>query len=466
MAKRSAAVLAVALSIIASVLGAYHLSAATIITGTDPSGDVFVVSFGSPIPAELVNAADLVSVTITFTDSSLTAEFVVIGDLPSDLMNLNYSVYFIASIVGTYNGRYAQLVMGVGNVLGYSFYGPSFAIVEDIQGNVLVVYFGNSTTFTVQGNKVIFSAPIGTSSFSPSLGNSTDYYSMVMTGIIGPGGSVAAYDELNLYESGSISSGETTTTTATTTSPTQTTTTTTATQPPEYEDDPLKQTPTTGDVTVSLAPPTSSRVTVDPTTGFVEVDIRGTGSTSGAAPDHVGIGIVTYFKDGNFTYEIFNGDGVWDADNDPSNGYVFSMSYMGSTINLEVKPTGPPDNPWATFSYQFYGRVPGSAIAVFSEIQRIDRAYVYARAYLDRDEARWNQAYTDLPLNTGVGQVTTTTTPNTGGGVGTTTTTTPAGGTGEPGEAPASGGLNPMIIVGAVAAVAVIGAAVFMLRRK
>ncbi len=463
MAKLSVAVLAIALSILASALGAYHLSAATIITGTDPSGDVMIVSYGSPPPNEVVNAADLVSVTITFTETSTTAEFEVQGGIPTDLNESGYSIYFMGTIVGTYNGQGAQLFMGVGNVIGYAFYGNAFAIIQDSDGNLLAAYTGNAVSYTLQGNKIVVNIPVGTSSFSPSLSDSTGP-STIVAGIAGPDDTAAGVDELDLSESGSISTGEVTSTTTTTT-----------TQPPEYEEDPLKQTPTTSDVTVSLAPPTSSRVTVDPATGFVEVDIQGTGSAYGTAPDHIGVGIITYYKDGNFTYEMFNGDGEWDADDDPGNGYIFQMSYMGATINLEVKPIGSSDNPWATFSYHFYGKVPGSAIAVFSGIQNIDRAYVYARAYLDRDEMQWNQAYVDLPINAGVGEVTTTTsgglgttttTQNTGTGGATTTSTTSTSETGTTGGAPAPGGLNPMIIVGAVVAIAVIGAIVFMLRRK
>ena len=469
MAKHNIVVLAIAFTVLASVLGAYHLGAATIITGTDPSGDVSVISYGSPPPNDVIGMADIVSVTLTFTDSSLTAEFEVANDLPSGLVTGDYGIYFLGTIVGSSNGRYAKLSLGLGNILGYQMYGNAFAVIEDSDGNLIAFYYGNSVSFSVQGNKVVMTAPVGTSTFMPSLGNVTDYSSIV-AGVSTSGGTTSvAVDDINLYESGSISTGEAT---QTTTPPTQTTTTTTTTtyeQP--YEDDPLKQTPTTGDVTVALSPPESSRITVDPTTNIVEVDIRGTGSTSGAPPDHVGVGVITYYKDGNFTYDIFNGEGNWDADNDPSNGYTYSMSFMGYTITLEVTPTGPSDNPWATFSYHFYGKAPANAIAVFASLQDIDRAYVYARAYLDRDEAQWNQAHTDLPINAGVGEVTTATTP---GGVGTTTTagsgststeetTTAAGGSA---ESPAARGIDPMIIAGAVAAVAVIAVVVFMLRRK
>jgi len=465
--KHTLVVLAIALTILASAMGAYHMSAATIITGTDPAGDVMIMSYGTPPPSDVVNAADMVSVKIIFTDTSMTAEIGVNGDIPAGLSENNYSIYFLVSIVGTYNGGEAQLLIGLGQVTGYTILGNAFAVIQDSDGNLLATYSGDQVTYSVQGNKITISAPVGTSSFTPKLSDSTGS-STVVTGIADSGGAVAGIDQLDLSESGSISTGEVTTTT---TAQQGTTTTTTTTAPPEYEEDPLKQTPTTNEVTISLSPPSSSKVTVDPTTNLVEVDIQGTGTTSGAAPDHVGVGVIVYYKDGNFTYDIFNGEGEWDADNDPSNGYVFQMSYMGYNINLEVRPTGPSDNPWASFSYRFYGKAPASAIEVFSSLQNIDRSYVFARAYLDRNETQWNQAYVDLPLNAGVGQITTTT-----GGLVTTTTTSYTGGgaaptttseTGTAGAPPASGGgINPLIIVGAVVAIAVIGAVVFMLKRK
>ncbi|GEM_PF-6092628 len=463
-----AAIVAVALMLsLASVAVA---SSATVISATDSSGDVATVSLGSPIPSEVVSAVDLVSVEITFADSSTTATFQMAGQIPSNYSIGNYSIFVYADIMGTYGGQKAHLLIGAGNPPGLASVGYAFAIVEDEEGNGLAFYFGDSVSVQVSGSTVTITAPIGTSSFTPSLGSSGEPSTVYSGAFISGSMSGGANDEINLYESGSITGGEVTT------SPTQTTTTTettTTTPPGEETTNPMDESPTTADVAVSIGAPAVAHITFDTLRNLASIDLEGEGSTSGSAPDHVGIAIIAVLKDGNVSYTWINGDMNWDPDNDPSNGYAFTMQYMSYSINLKVTPTGPADNPWATFSYSFMGTVPADYLGINYGLSHVDRFYILARAYLDRDEETWNQAYAEFTPTSGTGEVatpptqttttteTTTTTQESTGGAETTSSTNetlPGGGGGT--------GLNPLLIGGVLAAVIIVAAVAVIIKRR
>lgn len=452
--RKVVAILAAALLI--PLTGSLLASAAVTISATDPAGDVQVVSLGGLIPPEVVNAVDLTSAQITFTESSVTATYEMAGQVPSNFTIGNYSIYVYAIIMGQYSGQGASLILGAGFSPQYGLFGQAFAALVDSNGNPIAIFGNESVSVQVSGSAVTVTAPVGTSTFTPGLGNSTNPSSVESGAIIEGTMTGGAFDEINLYEAGSISGGGVTTPPSGTTTTTQTTTTTT-----EEVSNPLEQEPTTNDVVVSLEPPTKAHITIDSTKNLVSIDLEGTGSTSGAPPDHVGIAVIALLKDGNVSYAWFNGEGDWDDDNNPANGYVFTMQYMGYSIDLKVTPTGPADNPWATFSYSFKGTVPADYLEVSYGMAQVDKFGVLARAYLDRDETTWNQAWVWFTPTTGGGEVTTTTTtPQEGGGQSTTTT-----GGAQPGGG-AGAGLDPVIIGGIAAAVIIGVVAALLIKRR
>ncbi len=438
---------------------------ATTISATDPTGDVSSVTIGGQIPPQVISAADLTSAQLTFTETSVTVSFEVAGEIPTDFMVNNYSLYFYADIMGQYNGQSTHLIIGAGSPPGFSAFGYSFAIIEDDDGNGLAFYYGDSVSVQVSGSSVSVTAPIGTSSFIPTLGDTNDP-SMVYSGALISGTmSGGASDDINLYLTGTITGGETTTPPQETTTPPQTTTT-----PPEEVSNPMDEEPTTADVTVSIGAPNTAHITLDTTNNLASINIEGEGSTSGAAPDHVGIAIIAILKDGNVSYTWINGDMNWDPDNNPSNGYAFTMQYMSYSIDLEITPTGPAENPWASFSYSFKGTVPANYIGINYGLSQVNRFYILARAYLDRDETLWNQAYAEFSPTTGTGEVTepptqttqtsptTTSQVETGEGTTTTSESYPNNDTGS--------GLNPLLIGGVVAIAIVAVAALFLIKRR
>lgn len=439
------------------------------ITATDPEGDVSMVSLSGTIPQEYIPKIDIVEASLTTKGSSarLTITFVseplTVEDLPT-----GYSLLLQAQIRGTVNGKTGVLAIMYGNMT-YNTYGVSVgAIISSDDGSInifIMPSMGGDITASASGNQLIINLDAPGASFIPSLGNASTPSQIEVVlhkGDISSG--TYAFDTVNFYEQGTTGGGGGTITSPTTTTTTTTTTVTTTT--PYEEVSPLEEQPTTDAVTVSLDPLSQSRVTVDTTHSIVEVEVSGTGATSGQAPDHVGVGFLYYMKDGNYSYDMFNGDGEWDGDG-PENGYVFVQSFMGYEISIRVEPTGPPENPWATFSYRFYAKVPMDYMSVFYGLSQLDRAYVYARAYLDEDETLWNQAYVQAPISSGTGELTTTTTQTQATTTPHATTTTPAGGETTTGSGEASGGvgINPLIIAGVIAAIAVAGAAVFILKK-
>ncbi len=446
------------------------------ITATDPEGDVELVAVSGRIPREYYPKIDITgaSLTVAGTTIKLAITFAsppfTVDDVPK-----GYALSVSATIRGTVNGKEGSLSIAYGNIT-YNTYGdPVIAVLSSDDGSLgifVIPSMGGNISASVSGNRLVIIANVPEVTFTPTIGNSTNP-SQIDSGL-GQGGipsTTYIVDSLNFYEQGSSGGGGGEITSPTTTTAVTTTTTTT-----EYGEttNPLEEQPTTDAVSVHLNPPDTSRITVDTAHNMIEIEVSGTGSTTGQAPNHVGVGLLYYTKDGNFSYDMFNGDGEWDGDG-PENGYVLTQSLMGYSIDIRVQPTGPADNPWATFSYRLYAKVPMDYITAFQGISQLDRAYIYARAYLDRDEALWNQAYVQAPINAGTGNVVTTTTP--GGSEGTTTTQTTEAGTGTsttttqggaetPSTGGAAGGINPLVLGGVVAAVAVVGVAAFLLKKK
>ena len=467
--------LAAVIMLAAPLLALLPATADGSITATDPEGDVELVAVSGGIPQEYYPKIDITGASLTAAGTTIklaitfaSAPFTV-DDVPS-----GYALVISATIRGTINGKEGSLNIAYGN-LTYNTYGdPVAAVLTSDDGSVtifVVPSMGGDISASINENKLVIIMNVPGTTFTPSLGNSTNP-SEINAGL-GQGGvpsTTYIIDSLNFYEQGSVGGGGGEITSPTTTTAVTTTTTT------EHEEttNPLEENPTTDAVSVTLNAPDTSRITVDTVHNMIEIEVSGTGSTTGQAPNHVGVGLLYYTKDGNFSYDMFNGDGEWDGDG-PENGYVLTQSLMGYSIDIRVQPTGPADNPWATFSYRLYAKVPMDYITAFQGISQLDRAYIYARAYLDRDEALWNQAYVQAPINAGTGNVVTTTTP--GGSEGTTTTQTTEAGTGTsttttqggaetPSTGGAAGGINPLVLGGVVAAVAVVGVAAFLLKKK